>query len=358
MSDYNYIKITPLNPEKVESNILVIYTGGTLGMVKNEKGALVPMNFNQILDRMPELQLMEVCLSVVSFKNTIDSSDISPKHWGEMAKIIEDNYDTYDGFVVLHGTDTMAYSASALSFMFTGLTKPIIFTGAQLPIGEKRTDARANFITAIEIASAKENGKSIVPEVAVCFEFNLFRGNRVHKERSDLFSAFRTENYPVLAKAGITIEFNKKFILPHPVVQNIEVNYAFEHNIAVFRIFPGMTKASLESVLRTEGLKALVIESYGQGNVPTALWFIELLKKAISEGLIVINVSQCSGGTVIHGNYATSSSLDDIGVISGKDISIEAALTKIMYLLGQYKDREIVVKKLDVPLAGEITSVL
>ena len=358
MSEYNQIRINTLNTQRENTNVLVIYTGGTLGMVRNDQGALAPMSFDQILNRMPELQSMEVGLTVISFTETIDSSDICPLHWEKMSRIIFEHYEDYDGFVVLHGTDTMAYSASALSFIFSDLDKPIIFTGAQLPIGEIRTDARANFVSAIEIASTKVDGKPLVPEVAVYFEFNLFRGNRVHKQRSDLFSAFKSENYPVLANAGINIEFNKKFILPYVKNNKIELNYDFDTNVSVFPIFPGMGENALEAVLATKSLKALIIESYGQGNVPTAPWFINLLKKAISKGLIVINVSQCSGGAVTHGKYATSSALDEIGVVSARDMTIEAVLTKTMYLLARYKNRETVVKKLDVPLAGEITSVL
>ncbi|MCG8474802.1 MAG: asparaginase [Cytophagales bacterium] len=336
-------------------NVLIVYTGGTLGMVKDVTGALVPMRFNEILDRVPELNTLDVGLTVISFPVTLDSSNIKPEDWVSIAYIIKENYQQYDGFVVLHGTDTMAYSASALSYILKGINKPVIFTGAQLPIGARRTDARVNLLTAIEIASTYEGDFPVVPEVCIFFDYKLFRGNRAQKEKSSLFAAFESENYPPLARTGITIEYNREAIAPYNPYALLEFNTEFDQNVVVLRIFPAISQQVVESILAIHGLKGVIIESFGSGNAPTEPWFIQALEEAINRGVIVLNVSQCAGGKVVQGRYATSSDLDRIGVIGGSDLTTEAAVTKMMYLLGNIKDREQVKKWLSVPISGEMS---
>jgi len=350
-------KITSINtasPGIPKARVLIIYTGGTLGMVHDATGVLVPFDFSLILEHLPALRTLSLELTVISFESPIDSSNVEPAHWIEIANIIAAQYKQHDGFVILHGTDTMAYTASAMSFILKGIAKPVIFTGAQLPISEPRSDARENLITALEIAAAKENGKPIVPEVCVYFEYELLRGNRSKKVESLHFDAFRSDNYPPLAKAGVRIEYNYSAIRSNPG-QSLSLRSAYDTNVALLKLYPGISKAVIKQVLDTPNLRALVLETYGSGNAPMSDWFIGLIKEAIDNGLLIINVSQCPGGMVMQGKYATSRKLEEIGVISGRDMTSEAAITKFIILLGNHSDTE-VRALLSEDLAGEFSA--
>ena len=338
-------------------SILILYTGGTIGMKTDpETGVLSPFKFDQIEEEVPELKKFNFNLQTMTFNPPIDSSNVTPELWKQIARVIHENYDAYDGFVVLHGTDTMSYSASALSFMTQNLSKPIIFTGSQIPIGVIRTDGKENLITAIEIAAAQENGRSAVPEVCVYFQNKLFRANRTRKHNAEQFNAFASDNYPPLAEVGISIHYNfpcikqlDSFAPPFSVATELDTR------VSVIRIFPGMDKVVFRAMLGIPGLKAVVLETYGSGNAPTADWFIDTLEEAIREGLLVLNVSQCPAGTVEMERYETGVKLQKIGVVSGKDITAEAALAKLMYLLGQNLCPERIVEQLKFPIRGEIT---
>lgn len=323
-------------------------------MEDSESGLLHPFDFDHLYEQIPEIRRFDFMIESVSFEPIIDSSNIEPFIWVKLAKIIEANYETYEGFVILHGTDTMAYTASALSFMLENLSKPVILTGSQLPIGMIRTDGKENFVTALEIAAAKKNGKSIVPEVCIYFEFNLFRGNRTHKFNTDHFEAFRSVNYPALAEAGVHIKYNRIAIQTH-MNQEFRIFTNFDPNIAVLPVFPGITQSVVESVLQAPGLKALILQTYGSGNAPTQTWFLYALEKAIQNGLVVYNVTQCRGGSVDMGRYETSSGLKRIGVVPGFDITLEAAIAKLMYLLGNDYSVHRISKYLQIPLRGELT---
>ena len=347
------ISINTASPEQPRSKVLIIYTGGTFGMVKNKSGILVPFDFSLILEHLPTLRNLFLELTVISFANPIDSSNINPDHWKLLAAIIKENYLEQDGFVILHGTDTMAYTASALSFMLQGLSKPVVFTGAQLPIAEPRSDARENLITALEIASARTNGKAIVPEVCIYFGSELLRGCRAKKVESRHFDAFQSENYPLLAEAGVIIEYNISAIRKGDS-STLTVHDEFERNVGILKLFPGISKLFTEQVLKTPGLKGLILETFGSGNSPTDPWMVELLKDAIKGGVLIINVSQCPGGTVEQGKYETSRFLAEHGVISGKDMTVEAAITKLMLALGEFDYRE-ASELMGRSLAGELS---
>ncbi|HCM58930.1 MAG TPA: L-asparaginase 1 [Bacteroidales bacterium] len=337
-------------------SILIIYTGGTIGMVNDPvTGSLVPIDFRHISGQVPELRRFGFTLETVTFDPVIDSSEVNPDTWHRIASAIEENYNRFDGFVVLHGTDTMAYSASALSFMLQGLEKPVIFTGAQLPIGVLRTDGKENLITAIEIAAARENGLPVVPEVCIYFENKLLRGNRTIKYSAEHFNAFVSPNLPPLAEAGIQIRYNRNIIRYPTVRRPLTVSGNFETAVAVLQLFPGIRQETVHAILATAGIKGLILETYGTGNAPTVSWFLDELKVFIKGGGMVLNVTQCQAGSVEMGLYETSAGLISAGVISGRDITTEAAVTKMMILLGSGLPPERVASGLSRPLCGEMS---
>ncbi|KAA9345643.1 asparaginase [Adhaeribacter soli] len=354
----NYTKVDILTaaPEHPQAKVLLIYTGGTIGMVYDETGRhLIPFDFEQIIAKVPELQQFNVLLTVLSLNQPIDSSNVSINHWLDLAKIIEEHYAFYDGFVILHGTDTMAYSASALSFLLEGLAKPVIFTGAQVPIGKIRTDARENLISALEIAAAGgAEGKVLVPEVAIYFDNLLLRGNRAKKVESSHFDAFKSGNYPPLAVAGIDLEFEQSQILSKPD-KPFKVHQQLDNRVAVLKLFPGISEGVVRSILKADDLRGLVLETYGAGNAPTEAWFLNALQEAIQAGLVVLNVSQCDEGNVNQGLYETSRYLEEMGIIGGADITTEAAITKLMFVLGLNLPSSETRKLLKHDLRGEIS---
>ena len=357
--------------------VLVIYTGGTFGMEYEPKtGQLIPFNVERVLDKLPELNRLSFGITVRTLAAILDSANMTPAVWVELATIIRDEYDHYGSFVILHGTDTMAYTASALSFMLVGLNKPVILTGAQLPIGVARSDARENFITALEIASAMEtdvtgHSRPIVPEVCVYFNSLLLRGNRATKQESVQFNAFASENYPPLANAGVSIDYNRPYIAAWQPGPAPTLRLAIDPNVAILKLFPGITEAVVRAVLTMPGLRGVVLETFGAGNGPTANWFLDALREAVGRGVVLFNVSQCEGGRVAQGQYQTSVAMAEIGVVSGADITTEAAITKLMILLGESTsgestpgnvlpdgeaDSETIGLLLAVPLAGEMTA--
>jgi len=342
--------------KKKDISILIIYTGGTIGMVQDLKtGSLVPIDFKHLTDHVPELSKFGYDLQSFSFDPVKDSSNIDPDVWVSMAEIIEKNYDNFDGFVVLHGTDTMAYSASALSFMLRNLSKPVIFTGSQLPIGLLRTDGRENLITAIEIAAAKDKGSALVPQVCIFFDNELTQGNRTTKLSAEHFDAFNSPNFPPLAEVGLHIKYNVTHIRYPAGNKKLIVHKTFDNNVAILKLFPGINRNLVRAVINTKGLKGLIIETFGSGNAPTYKWFLDDLKSFMGKGGIIYNVTQCHGGSVEMGLYETSREMLAAGVVSGRDITSEASVTKLMHLLGVCSSKEEVIKCLDRSMAGEIT---
>ncbi|WP_222983153.1 asparaginase [Flagellimonas meishanensis] len=342
---------------KRKTKILLIYTGGTIGMVKDYRtGSLRAFNFEELIKNIPELDQLDCELKGVSFKEPIDSSNMNPKYWALIATIIEDNYTEHDGFVVLHGSDTMSYSASALSFMLENLAKPVIFTGSQLPIGDLRTDAKENLITSIEIASLQENGQPVVQEVGLYFEYKLYRANRTTKINAEHFKAFASLNHPPLVESGVYLKVDHANLRePSPKKKPLKVHKNLDDNVAVLKLFPGLNQQVLRSVLGIPGLKALILETYGAGNAPMDKWFLDALEDSISKGLHIINVTQCSGGSVAMGHYETSKRLGSMQVIDGKDITTEAAITKAMYLLGTKISDRLFKTVFETSLRGEMS---
>ncbi|HNR53649.1 MAG TPA: type I asparaginase [Flavobacteriales bacterium] len=339
-----------------QRSVLIIYTGGTIGMVADPRsGALHPMDLSHLEEQVPELDRMKVRLGAVSFDQPIDSSDMRPADWVRIARIIGEHYDAYDGFVVLHGSDTMAYTASALSFLLEGLNKPVVLTGSQLPIGTIRTDAKENLITAIEVAAAcDQHGRAVVPEVAVYFEYSLYRGNRTVKVHAERFEAFRSPNHPRLAEAGVHLKYDLAAILTHRTT-GLKVHDRMDDNVGVLRLFPGIRAEWVRHALATPGLRAVVLTTFGSGNGPTDSGFIEALRTARERGITVVNVTQCFGGRVEQGRYVTSQAFVELGVLSGGDMTVEAAVAKLMFLLGEGLDGPALARAFGTSLCGEVS---
>ena len=333
-----------------KKKVLLIYTGGTIGMVKDHStGSLHPMDFNNLLTEIPALKKFNCKIDALFFKQPIDSSDADPKTWTKLVGIVEKNYSKYDGFVILHGTDTMAYSASALSFLIENLKKPIVFTGSQLPLEMIRTDGKENLITAIEIASAERS----IPEVCIYFEYVLMRGNRTTKFSTEHFDAFVSPNYPALANAGVHIEYNMAAIFKKNR-KNTVFHSSLSDQIGLLKIFPGMREDYVACVLRNPKNKGIILETFGSGNIPRVSWLTEMLKESISKGTVILNITQCVAGSVQQGMYENSSKLNEIGIVSGNDMTLEAAITKMMFLLAEKKNKRSLKAKLKKPLVGEM----
>jgi len=340
----------------IKSKILVIYTGGTIGMIMNkETKALEPFPFEDIYVHLPMLHLVNAEISVKEMLPLIDSSDTTPEFWISLSTLIYDNYKYYDGFVVLHGTDTMAYTASALCFLLENLSKPVILTGSQLPLGVMRTDGRENILNSIEIAAAEKDGVPRVPEVCIYFENSLFRGNRTYKDNAEHFNAFHSANYPKLAEVGVNIKYNDAFIRPASDC-SLKLHTKMDENIAILKLYPGISQQVMKSVFHTDGLRAVILETFGSGNAPSNPEFISILEDAVNNGVVIVNVTQCKGGgTVEIGRYGASLLLKKIGVLSGHDITTEAAVAKLMFLFGAGASNEVVKYYMGISLRGEIT---
>jgi L-asparaginase len=353
------VTFAPNFPDMIHTNanVLLIYTGGTIGMVENpESGALEPFNFSHLRSNMPEIKRLNFNVETYLFDPPIDSSDVSIAIWKQIVNVIEMNYERYDGFVILHGTDTMAYTASALSFMLENLTKPVILTGSQLPIGKLRTDGKENLITALEIAADKdERGRPEVPELCIYMQKLLMRGNRTTKINADNFSAFRSPNYPYLAEAGPDIRYNKPVILQPDERNPVRFNYEMERNMVILKLFPGISREVVRAHLTVPGLKGVVLETYGTGNTPINPWFMEMIRDALARDIVVVNVTQCLYGSVAMHRYENGQRLEKIGVISGCDITTEAALAKLMMLFGKGHLPGEVKELMHRSLRGELT---
>lgn len=337
------------------ANILLIYTGGTIGMVKDfETGTLKAFNFDDLLQHIPELKLLEHHIDTISFKEPIDSSNIDLSHFIKIATIIEEHYDDYDGFVVLHGSDTMAYSASTLSFMLENLAKPVIFTGSQLPVGDLRTDAKENLITSIQLAGLRRHGKMAIPEVGLYFEYKLYRGNRSTKVNSEHFNAFQSPNYPPLAQSGMHLDINHDLIKKANPRKNLKVHKSLNDNILILKLFPGINKQMMEHMLSNPNLKGVILETFGTGNAKNEDWFINLLEKTIKKGIHIVNITQCQGGNIFMDRYETGRRLKQIGIISGQNSTTEAAVAKIMFLLNKDLASKVFKTIYETPIRGEV----
>ncbi len=345
------------------NSILIIYTGGTIGMKTDPAtGALTPFDFSSIYEEFPSLKRLNVEIEVHTMERAIDSSDVTPTHWRALAELIRDNYHLYEGFVVLHGTDTMSYTASALSFMLENLRKPVIFTGSQIPIGVLRTDGRENLITAIEIASAYRNGVPRVGEVALYFQNKLFRANRTTKWSAEELNAFHSPNYPPLAEVGVNIAYHSHAMLHRKgevrveqLVEPLQISTQMSGDVAIIKLFPALSDKMLWGMLSLEGLRGVVLQTYGAGNAPTSPRFLEIIEKAVRRGVVVLNISQCVNGRVEMSLYQTGLSLERVGVLCGFDMTIEAATTKLAYLLGKFDDVAVVKEEIKTNLRGELS---
>jgi L-asparaginase len=339
-------------------SILIVYTGGTIGMVKDyETGALRAFDFSQISSKIPELQHLHCSIDTISFEDPIDSSNMNIDYYIQIAEMIAKNYHDYDGFVVLTGSDTMSYTSSAISFMFENLQKPVIFTGSQLPIGDLRTDAKENLITSVQIAAAQENGSPVIQEVGLYFEYKLYRANRTTKISAEQFEAFSSMNYPPLVESGVHLNFNYPLLLrPEGKAEDLIFRKKLDNNIAILKLFPGITERVVRSYLQIEGLKGIILEAYGAGNAPSEPWFLEILKEFQAQGIYVVDITQCEGGSVILGHYETSAALRNLGVINGKDITTETAVAKMMYLLGENLTKSEFKRYFEQALRGEMSN--
>ncbi len=339
----------------MKHKLLLIYTGGTIGMIRDYKTkSLSPLEFTNIYDKIPEIRQLNCEITSLSFKNPIDSSNISPTHWIYLASLIKENYSKYASFIILHGTDTMSFTASALSFMLEGLQKPVILTGSQLPIGDLRTDAKENLITSMYIATQRENNLPILREVCVYFEYKLYRGNRTTKLSAEQFDAFISPNYPFLMESGVHLKINKNSLYRSDI-HKLKINRTFSKDVVILKLFPGITQEVIHATLNIPNLKGVVLETFGSGNAPTDSSFLELIKKAIQKGIVIINVTQCLMGEVFQGKYNTSLILKEIGVIGSRDMTIESALTKMMLALGNTKDKMQFKEYFMANIRGEIT---
>jgi L-asparaginase len=339
------------------NRVLLIYTGGTIGMGRNPKtDALEPLDFNHLIENLPEFKSITTQIDVYQFTPAIDSSDMNPRLWAQIVRIIADQYEQYDGFVVLHGTDTMAFTASALSYMLENLTKPVILTGSQLPISQLRTDGKENLVTSIEIASAyHQDGTPIVPEVCIYFSGKLLRGNRSTKINADGFNAFDSFNYPHLADAGVNIIYHEEYILKPDYTKPMKPHFVMDPNVVVFTLFPGIQENIVRHILDAPELRSIVMRTYGSGNAPQKPWLMHLLKQATEHGINIVNISQCAAGTVEMARYDNGYQLKNAGVISGYDATVESTVTKLMHLQGHYTDWRIIRNLMNHPMRGEFT---